>query len=178
MHNRPSITPEENRIERYPVDLEADTARWTSPAFQIRFGHITELAQQSYEIEAFRVSAWGLSEGLSQLLSDYPSSMLHHTLDTLIVNQNAHMVMMLNEAMTISDFNYDILDQVFITIDTEIFLPGGLRMHVACVTNIAQVNSDTATLDKFVAILDPGEAEHYIRERRGMTLSPKRHTIH
>lgn len=176
MHNRP-LEPDEKKIEHYPVDLEADTARWTSPAYQVHFGHIAELAQQ-LEIETFRISAWGLSEGLSQLLADYASSGLHSALDWLIVRQNAHMVMMLNDAMTTDEFNYDILDRIFITIDTEIFLSGGLRMHVTCVTNIVRVDSETAALDKFVAVLDPGEAEHYIRERRGMTLSTKRHTIH
>ena len=177
MHNRP-VEPDANKIEHYPVDLEADTARWTSPAFQVRFGHIAELEQQQHEIEPFRVSAWGLSEGLSQLLADYTSSGLHSALDWMIVHQNARMVMMLNEAVVAQDFNYDILDRVFISIDTEIFLRGGLRMHVTCVTNIVQVDSETSALDKFVAVLDPGEAEQYIRERRDMIVPPNQNTVH
>ena len=176
MHDR--LPQLDEHLTAFPVDLEADTARWTSPAYHIRFGHIAELTQQQFDIEPFHVSAWGLSDGLSHLLMDYEAIALHPAFEDLISQQNAHMVLMLNQAMEASDFNYEVLDQVFISIDTEIFLPRGLRMHVTCVTNIVQVDIENASLDKFVAVLDPGEVEHYIRERRGMTISTKRHVIH
>lgn len=176
MHER--NLQENNNNQSYPIDLETDTARWASPAYQVTFGHVSEITPQQYDYNSFRVSAWGLSEGLSHLLKGYSQSELQSALDWLIISQNAHMVVMLNQAMESDSFDYNMLDQIFVTIDTELFLPRGLRMHVTCVTNIVQIDVDTATLDKFVAVLDPGEARQYVQERRGMTITTTQDTIH
>ena len=80
--------------------------------------------------------------------------------------------------MASDDFNFEMIDQIFISIDAELFLPRGLRMHVTCITNIVQVGSDQEMLDKFVAVLDPGEATTYVSERRGMTVSKNPNAIH
>lgn len=165
-------------IQNYPVDLTTDTARWTSPAYDVKFGQISELTSQQQDYNSFRVSAWGLSRGLSHLLKDYSQRELQSALDWLIISQNTHMVVMLNQAIEFEGFGYDMLDQIYVTIDTELFLPRGLRMHVTCITNIVQVDAESGALDKFVAVLDPGEARQYIQERRGMTIQTTAQNVH
>jgi hypothetical protein len=58
------------------------------------------------------------------------------------------------------------LEQLFITVDAELYLPRGLRLPVTCVTNIVPHERDDDGLEKFVAVLDPGEVQPYIQERR------------
>lgn len=175
MHNR--FTPPQNTPEQPHFDLEADTARWTSPAYEIKFGRINEMTSQAYEHENFRISAVGLSAGLMGLLADYRDEQLRSSIDHLIYQQNAHVVILLDHAMNSEGFDFERLDQIFIAIDAELFLPRGLRMHVTCITNIVQPGDDRQ-LDKFVAIVDPGEAEKYVSERRGMTFVSDRNSIH
>lgn len=169
MHNNATDTSDIRPIPQ--IDLEADTARWTSDFYRIEFDRISQIIPENVDDDTFRVSAWGLSTGLSQLLASYSAVQVKTAVDWLVIRQNAHMVVMLGEAMRSSDFDFRLLDQMFITIDAELFLPRGLRMHVTCITNIVQVGADSAELDKFVAVLDPGEAETYIQERRGMTVA-------
>mgnify|MGYP006979900638 CR=1 FL=1 len=175
MHNRQSMP--HNLPQPRHADLEADTARWTSPAYDVKFGRVEEVPAQSYEHENFRMSAIGISAGLMELLSDYRAEKLRSSLDHLLFQQNAHVVILLDRAMSNDEFNFEMLDQIFIAIDAELFLPRGLRMHVTCVTNIVQPGDDSQ-LDKFVAVLDPGEAEKYVAERRGMTFATDSNIIH
>lgn len=164
--------------QNYPVDLESDTARWTSDAYNVRFDKIGESTQQDFDVNNFRMSAWGLSTGLAHLLQDYTPQQLENSLNWLISNQNPHMIALLNQAIDSGDMDYSSMDHIFIGIDTELYLRDGLRMHVICVTNIVQIDAERGILDKFVAVLDPGEADHYIRERRGMTFAKQSPTIH
>ena len=69
MHDRFSV---ENHLpEQSIIELDSDTARWTSPAYGVRFGRVAEVMGQAAQQETFRVSAWGLSAGLTDLLADY-----------------------------------------------------------------------------------------------------------
>ncbi|MGB7337842.1 MAG: hypothetical protein WBC91_03035 [Phototrophicaceae bacterium] len=160
------------------IDLKADTARWTSSFYSVEFEQLSEIVSEQPDSEAFRISAWGISRGLHHLLGDYSAHEIKQAADWLVIHQNAHVVVLLSEAMTDADFNFSVLDQVFISIDAELFLPRGLRMHVTCITNIVQAGSDLSSLDKFVAILDPGEARKYILERRGTHVSSQSAAIH
>ncbi|MEO1289772.1 MAG: hypothetical protein AAFV93_18570 [Chloroflexota bacterium] len=174
MHN--NITDTSELVGLPEIDLEADTARWTSAFYSIEFARISQIAPDDSDHDAFRMSAWGLSNGMSQLLRDYTDEQVKSAVDWLVIQQNAHVVMLLGDAMREFHFDFKLLDQMFITIDAELFLPRGLRMHVTCITNIVQVGTDSAELDKFVAVLDPGEASKYVQERRGMTVaSPPKH---
>lgn len=148
-----------------------DTERWTSSAYQIKFSQISLVDTQDNPDDSFRMSAWGLSTALRQLLSDYSEQDIQTASDWLIIQQNAYVAMMLEDAMMGfgSPLDLPMLDQIFISIEAEIFLPKGLRMLVNCITNIVEVDASTHALDKFVAIVDPGEAQHYILERRGMS---------
>jgi hypothetical protein len=56
------------------------------------------------------------------------------------------------------------LQNLFIATNAELFLPRGLKIVVSCVTNIVPRREDD-TVDKFVAVLDPSEAQLYIQER-------------
>ncbi|GAB5492372.1 MAG: hypothetical protein Phog2KO_25870 [Phototrophicaceae bacterium] len=152
---------------------QVDTERWTSSAYQIKFSQISLVDSQENPNASFRMSAWGLSTGLKHLLTDYSEKDIQTSADWLTIQQNAYVAVMLEDAMMSfgNTLELPMLDQIFISIDAELFLPNGLRMLVTCITNIVQVNDQTHDLDKFVAIVDPGEAQSYILERRGTSSS-------
>lgn len=145
-----------------------DTGRWTSDVYTVQFGQIEHLSNTQEGDNAFRYSAWGMSSALRELLADYSDSKIRNGAQHLTVQQN-HFVgeLLAHFALDWSRNNEPMpaLETLFFTVDAELFLPHGLRMHVVCVTNIVPVN-DHEALDKFVAILDPGEAAAYVAERK------------
>lgn len=152
--------------------LALDTERWTSSAYQITFDQIALIDSQENPDASFRLSAWGISTSLRQLLADYSDQDIRKAVDWLTIQQNAYVALMLEDAMLNVEQRIDLpmLDQIFISIDAELYLPRGLRMIVTCITNIVQVDENNHELDKFVAVVDPGEAHVYAIERRGISM--------
>lgn len=155
-----------------PQFFALDTERWTSPAYQVKFDQIALIDSQENPNASFRLSAWGLSVGLRQLLADYSDEDVRKAVDWLTIQQNAYVALMLEDTLLNFEQRLDLpmLDQIFISIDTELYLPKGLRMMVTCITNIVQVDEHNHELDKFVAVVDPGEAHIYAVERRGISM--------
>lgn len=154
-----------------PPYLTLDTERWTSSAYQIKFDQIALIDSQENPDASFRLSAWGLSSSLRHLLADYNDEDIRKAVEWLTIHQNAYVALMLEDAMLKGQkSDLPTLDQIFISIDTELYLPRGLRMIVTCITNIVQVDDNNHELDKFVAVVDPGEAHIYAVERRGISM--------
>lgn len=153
--------------------LHQDTARWTSPSYHIQFATVRQFDQDDNAESAFDLSAWGLSRSLRDLLQDYSERDLREAVDWTTTHQN-RLVAEILEAMASEarqqGRGIPPLDTVFITVEADLYLPRGLRMSVACVTNIVPLDNgdDSDGLNKFVAVLDPGEAQAYIDERSGM----------
>ena len=166
------------KIEATPApNVPFDTNRWTSPVYKIRFGHVSIVENEPEQEAAFTVSAWGLSNNLSLLLRDYSAAHIREATEWLTIQQNA-MVADVLERMQYSGRVVPPLEQLFIAIDGELFLPNGLKMHVTCVTNIVPHGNTADGLDKFVAILDPGETDTYIIERKGVGLPTFGERVH
>ncbi|MEO0599207.1 MAG: hypothetical protein AAF126_24060 [Chloroflexota bacterium] len=158
-----------------------DTARWTSPAYAIKFAQIDRVTTPDAHESPFRLSAWGMSAGLRTLLADFTDSEINQAVQWLTSYQNEHLIYMLEKAHRDEglDRMMPSLDHLFIAIDAELYLPRGMRIVVTCVTNIVPFdNEDIHDLDKFIAVLDPGEVNHYIRERRGMNLQSHVKHVH
>lgn len=147
-----------------------DTARWTSPAYQVQFGQIAYVQPQAQQETAFALSAWGVSQGVKTMLAGYSDTEIQQSAEWLTMQQNAMVAQMLEQMsyeMRLDGGTLPPLEDLFITIDAELFLPRGLRMDVTCVTNIVPQGDEHDSLQKFVAVLDPSEARAYIVERRG-----------
>lgn len=146
-----------------------DVERWTSTAYRIRFGQVEFVQTPPDQEGAFHISAWGISKSLRDLLSDYSNQQIHDATAHLTLQQNSIVAEILEQVSFSSRLEGGMipsLEELFIAIHAEIYLPRGLRMLVTCVTNIVSHGED-AGLDKFVAILDPGEAQMYVQERKG-----------
>lgn len=146
-----------------------ETERWTSPIYQIQFGAVESITEENDEY-SFDTSAWGISTTLWRLLADYSRLTLRTSIEWLTAHQN-QMV-----ADILENLAYDShrrgepippLQHVFIAVESELYMPRGLRLPVICVTNIVPHGDEEDSMDKFVAVLDPGEAELYINERTG-----------
>lgn len=153
------------------------TARWTSTVYGVQFGQVALLEPQPDQTIAFQMSAWGLSKGLRTLLADYSDAEVSRGIEWLMTYQTILVVNMLEQISMESRFMPS-LEQIFLSIDAELFLPRGLRMSVTCITNIVPRNNDDDGLDKFVAVLDPSEAQAYIQERRGLSLPNADERVH
>lgn len=145
------------------------TARWTAPAYAVKFGQVEQLPQAPEEQRAFGVSAWGVSVVIRDLLADFSNTQVRDSAEWLTLQQNQ----LVSEMLVMSQIDWfrvhepaPPLENMFFSIDTELFLPRGLMMHVTCVTNIVPRGGAEDGLDKFVAILDPGEVPPYIAERK------------
>jgi hypothetical protein len=168
-------------------DRTPDTGRWTSQAYQVQFARVEEVPRiqpdatdPDYMESPFHMSAWGISKGLYSLLEGYTPREIYDATGWLTTMQN-HLVVDALEQMKY-DAYYDgqhmpPLEYLFIAIDAELYLPRGLKMHVTCVTNIVPHSDKSDELDKFVAVLDPGEAKSYILERKA-NYRPPQEPIH
>lgn len=161
---------------------QQDTARWTSPIYRIRFATIDYLHPVSAETDdAFDLSAWGISNGLQSLLRDFKKHDVMQAIRWVATSQNHQVADMLhNIAEDARRTGTDIppLQDLFIATETELYLPNGLRMSVCCVTNIVPHGEPAMGMDKFVAILDPGEAQSYISERRHLQAYNEHPRVH
>jgi hypothetical protein len=158
-----------------------DTARWTSSAYQIRFGQIALVQPQAQTETAFALSAWGVSQGVKALLETYSDTEIQQAAEWLTMQQNAMVAQMLEQMsyeLRMDGATLPPLEDLFITIDAELFLPRGLRMDVTCVTNIVPQGDENDSLQKFVAVLDPSEARAYILERRGTNNKGRHEKLH
>lgn len=159
--------------EQTPQTLRANTARWTSSAYSITFAQVDRVSNPDAAESPFRLSAWGMSTGLRTLLADFTDEEINQAVQWLNSFQNEHLIHMLEQANREAGSHQLLpdIDHLFIAIDAEMYLPRGMRIVVTLVTNIVPFQSeDIHDLDKFVAVLDPGETTHYIRERRDMNL--------
>lgn len=160
---------------------QADVQRWTSPAFRVQFGQIAFVEAQAEQEKTFRLSAWGLSESLCNLLSDYSNSQIQEAVGWLTMQQNSLVAEMLEQMSfeaRLSGSMIPSLEQLFVAIETELYLPRGLRMPVTCITNIVPHGRPMEALDKFVAVLDMSESQVYIQERRGTGTTPQTERLH
>lgn len=163
-------------------DTPLDTGRWTSPVYRVQFARIERVQVPAWDDDPdyleppFHLSAWGISEGLYSLLVDYSARDIYDATSWLTTTQNRLVVNALEQMSqdsTMHAGNMPSLEHLFIAIETELYLPRGLRMPVSCVTNIVPHGNDTDALDKFVAVLDPGETRFYIRERKASYRPPQ-----
>ncbi|MEL6408733.1 MAG: hypothetical protein AAFR81_30485, partial [Chloroflexota bacterium] len=60
-----------------------DTARWTSPAYAIKFAQIDRVTTPDAHESPFRLSAWGMSAGLRTLLADFTDSEINQAVQWL-----------------------------------------------------------------------------------------------
>jgi hypothetical protein len=163
------------------LNPEVDTLRWTSPAYQIQFGQVAYVVPQGQQETAFALSAWGISRGLKALLETYSDSDTRDAAEWLTMQQNSLVAQMLEQMsyeLRLDGGSLPPLENLFITIDSEMFLPHGLRLDVTCVTNIVPQGEKNEGLQKFVAVLDPSEARAYILERRGTNSAGHREKLH
>lgn len=163
------------------MNPEIDTSRWTSPAYQIQFGQVAYVVPQAHQETAFALSAWGISQGLKALLVGYSDSDVRNSAEWLTMQQNTLVAQMLEQMayeLRLDGAALPPLENLFITIDAEMFLPRGLRMDVTCVTNIVPQGDEQEGLQKFVAVLDPSEARAYILERRGTNSAGNHEKLH
>lgn len=158
------------------LNWEDATARWTSAHFQVRFGSVRFVTHDADNESAFSLSAWGISEALHELLADYGDEVLHEATAFLTSRQSQIVAELLNEITHDVRRNGEImpaLEDLFIAVNVDLYLPRGLKMIVTCVTNMV-MHEDDYGIEKFVAILDPGEVQIYIDERRsGQTANTK-----
>ncbi len=162
--NQPRPPYQPLRIVDHP-----QTSRWTSRAYEVQFGQIETLKTGEEEMSAFSLSAWGLSRDLRALLSDYSDVQIHDAAKWVTMQQNnlvADILEQMSYETQLGTANLPPLEQLFITVEAELFLPHGLRLPVTCVTNIVPHDPTEDSLEKFVAVLDPGEVRPYIQERR------------
>lgn len=162
-------------------DPTIDTERWTSPSYHIQFETIEYVLAEPDDDETFDMSAWGISRGLRALLADYSDWQVAVSTRRITGYQSQVVANVLeNMAMDAQSRGESIppLEHLFIAIDGMLFMPDGLRVDVCCVTNIVPRGEPEDGLDKFVAILDPGEAQFYIDERTGANLPPDNGRVH
>lgn len=152
---------------RTEIDTIFETARWTSGAYEVQFGQIGILEVNSEQNAPFQLSAWGLSKDLRELLSDYSDYDVSRSIEWLMVQQTQMVATML-ERISSEQRYMPPIEHLFISVDGELFLANGLKMLVTCITNIVPRGNEDDGLDKFVAVLDPGEARNYVEERRGL----------
>lgn len=156
------------RIHDDELNWEDATARWTSSHFQVRFGSVRFVTHDADKESAFSLSAWGISEALHELLADYGDDVLHEATAFLTSRQSQVVAELLNEIAHDVRRSGEImpaLEDLFIAVNVDLYLPRGLKMIVTCVTNMV-MHEDDYGIEKFVAILDPGEVQIYIEERR------------
>ncbi len=168
------------------TDTPPDTGRWTSPVYRVQFARVEQVQSVPYDEEQdyleppFHLSAWGISNGLYSLLDDYSDRAIYDATAWLTTTQNRLVVTAL-EQMSQDTLRHEepmpSLEYLFIAVEAELYLPRGLRMPVNCVTNIIPHGADTNALDKFVAVLDPGETRFYIQERKA-NYRPPQDAIH
>lgn len=160
--------------------ISQDTARWTADAYRVQFGLVDIIPPAPDSQDAFLMSAWGLSRELCLFLADYSEADIRQAVNWLTVQQNALVANMLEHfaMMTRQSGEVFALEKLFVSIETDIYLSGGLRLPVVCVTNIVPHGSISHGLDKFAAILDSGEVQAYIAERRGFTFTPPYGRMH
>ncbi len=148
------------------------TSRWTSPAYMVQFAAIREFEPFSHG-QTFDLSAWGISRSVHNLLSGIPDSLIMSATDWLTGQQNdliADFLHRIAQESQLTGVKVPPLHDMFITVEDTLFLPQGLKMPVACVTNIVPHGDLDDSMDKFVAVLDPVEIEPYINERTGRHL--------
>lgn len=161
---------EDNRDQTQEMPVhehwQHDTARWTSGAYRVQFDTVKYMPG-SGDDDMFDVSAWGISHSLRHLLADYRDEEIRNAAEWLAGNQST-LVANLLEDMAVNAYHQGEamppLQNLFIATNAELFLPRGLKIVVSCVTNIVPRREDD-TVDKFVAVLDPSEAQLYIQER-------------
>lgn len=148
-------------------EWHSETARWTSSAYQVQFDTVQYLHADEQD-DVFRMSAWGMSQRLRSLLSDYRDEEISSATQWL-ANYQSNVVADLLEDLAVQTFrqgeSMPPLHTLFIAVETELFLPHGLKINVSCVTNIVPEDESEDSLDKFVAVLDPSEAQLYVMER-------------
>ena len=157
-----------------------DVERWTSTAYRVRFGQVEFVQTPPDQEGAFHISAWGISQSLCELLGDYSNQQIHDATAHLTLQQNSVVAEILEQVSFSSRLDGGMvpsLEDLFIAIHAEIYLPRGLRMLVTCVTNIVSHGIESG-LDKFVAILDPGEAQMYVQERKGSSTTTGDKMLH
>lgn len=171
--------PNKQRISITKTEMDSifETARWTSGVYDVQFGQIGILELNSDQSAPFQLSAWGLSKDLRELLSDYSDTDLSRAIEWLMVQQT-HMVVNMLERISYEQGFVPPLEQLFISVDGELFLGRGLKMPVICITNIVPRGNEEDGLDKFVAILDHGEARNYVEERRGLNSVDSSEKLH
>lgn len=149
-------------------EWETDTARWTSSTYRIKFAAVGYVDAQIEGEQAFDLSAYGISSTLRTLLEDYSDGDLRIAAAWVAAYQN-HDVANALQSMAAHAYNSGAdmpeLQDVFIAIEADLYLPGGLKMPVTCVTNIVPHGNHEDRMDKFVAVLDPSETRFYIDER-------------
>lgn len=157
------------------------TARWTSNTYRVRFHTVQSIAEtDTSDFNAFQMSAWGISRQLREFLSDYTDGEIRTATEWLAIYQNQMVVdaleMMVQNAH-MSGKRVPELENTFIAVEVELFLPRGLKIPVNCVTNIVPASDDDG-MNKFVAVLDPAETRLYIDERTLPIQPPKKSRIH
>lgn len=161
----PHFTPEVREPNLYGPQ---NTERWTSMAFQVQFEQIQHI-QNDIDADAFRLSAWGISRDLRNLLAAYTDRQITTATMYLTAQQNpivANILEHVTREARHHNRSLDPVENLFITVGGELFLPHGMRMPVACVTNIVPNGEYEDGIDKFVAVLDPAEVPTYIYERK------------
>ena len=147
---------------------DAETARWTSPTYNVQFATVAYVDQQPEGEYSFDLSAYGISRLLYSMLDDYSAGDLRQAAEWVTTHQN-HVVADILQNMAIaahqSGETIPALQDLFIATETELYLPHGLKMPVGCVTNIVPRGTIDDGMDKFVALLDPSETKAYIDER-------------
>jgi hypothetical protein len=159
----------------HPTDL----TRWTSEGYQVRFGQVALLPISNHD-SSFQTSAWGISACLCNLLAVYTDEERAEAGQWLALQQNDAIALMLDDLDFLSRISHkqsQLIEDFFFPVDSELFLPRGLRMDVICVTNIVPDPDSGEGLEKFVAVLDHSEVEQYISERRGIGM-PTRNSVH
>lgn len=148
---------------------DAETSRWTSSSYRVRFDTVGTIDTAEGD-EEFNLSAWGISRSLRQFLVDYNDFEILEASHRAAMYQNTIVIDVLDDMMRSaykSGKPLPRLENTFIAIEVEMYLPRGLKVPVCCVTNIVPGNGEDDTMDKFVAVLDPAEARAYIDERAG-----------
>jgi hypothetical protein len=158
-----------NRLTQQDSDKwDAKTARWTSSTYDVKFASVTYVDVQPEDEYSFDLSAYGISRLLRRLLGSYSDRDLHRAAEWVTTHQN-HVVADILQDMAIaahqSGETIPELQDLFIATETELYLPYGMKMPICCVTNIVPRDTPDDGMDKFVALLEPSEAESYVNER-------------
>jgi hypothetical protein len=166
-----------SNIQKTEIDIVFETSRWTSGAYEVQFGQIGIVEANPEQAAPFQLSAWGLSKDLRELLGDYSDTDVSRAVEWMMLQQTRMVVHML-EQITIEQGFVPPLENLFISVEGELFLARGLKLLVVCITNIVPCGNENEGLDKFVAVLDPGEARNYIEERQGLSSTDSNEILH